>query len=180
MSKNCLAKQVFDEQKVNNWPGLVAEVKQLCKDLSLPDITESHNKFKKLDWKYKVGVACKVEEENCLKNEMSKLSKVEDIKDEIFELKGYLKEMTLQQTRMHFKIRTQMTNCKMNYSNDMKNRESLWRCESCQTNIDTQKHVLFCPAYKKLREGKSLENDMDVVNYFIEVMKIREKLDLIR
>ena len=88
--------------------------------------------------------------------------------------------MTLQQTRMQFKIRTKMTNCKMNFSNDMKNRESLWKCDSCQTNIDTQKHVLFCPAYKKLREGKSLENDMDIVNYFIEVMRIREKLDLTR
>ena len=88
--------------------------------------------------------------------------------------------MTLQQARMQFSIRTNMTKCKMNFSNDMTNRASLWQCDSCETNIDTHKHILFCPAYKTLREGKSMDNDKDVVNYFIEVMKIREKLNLIR
>ena len=88
--------------------------------------------------------------------------------------------MTLQQARMQFSIRTNMTKCKMNFSNDMLNRTTLWQCDSCETNIDTQKHILFCPAYKTLREGKSLDNDKDIVNYFIEIMRIREKLNLIR
>ena len=86
--------------------------------------------------------------------------------------------MTLQQSRMQFKIRTQMTKCKMNYSSNMKNRESLWKCDSCQTNIDTQKHIMWCPAYKELREGKSLESDIDIAQYFRNVLKIREKLNL--
>ena len=102
------------------------------------------------------------------------------MKDDIFELKQYFKDMTLQQARMQFRIRTQMTKCKMNYSNDMENRQSLWKCNSCETNIDTQSHILFFPAYKALTEGKSLDNDTDVVDYFIEVLRVREKLNLMQ
>ena len=68
----------------------------------------------------------------------------------------------------------------MNFSSDPKNRASLWRCDSCETNIDTQQHILFCPASKTLREGKSLECESDIVDYFIDIMKIRSKLELTR
>ena len=180
LSNESLANQIFQVQKNNNWPGLVNEVKQLCRELELPDITEPHNKISKYNWKFEVGMACRIKDENDLKDMMKSLSKMEGMKDDIFELKNYFKEMTLQQARMQFKLRTHMTICRMNFSNDMENRQSLWKCNSCETNIDTQSHIFFCPAYKTLREGKSLDNDTDVVNYFIEVMRIREKLNLTR
>ena len=44
--------------------------------------------------------------------------------------------------------------------------------------IETQDHILWCPAYHELREGKSLESDKDLIEYFGKVMKIREKLNL--
>ena len=37
---------------------------------------------------------------------------------------------------------------------------------------------MWCPAFKELREGKSMDSDIDIVNYFRKVLKIREKLDL--
>ena len=53
-----------------------------------------------------------------------------------------------------------------------------WRCDSCQTNIDTMNHVLWCPSYSELRSGKDLHDDQDVANYLHDVMLIRSKLDI--
>ena len=35
-------------------------------------------------------------------------------------------------------------------------------------------HILWCPFYASLREGKSLDDDLDLVNYFRAVFRIRE------
>ena len=180
LSDDSLAKQIFREQKENKWPGLISEAKLLCNELFIPDITEPHNRFSTNMWKNEVTKAADERDERYMKEEMVNLSKVEVMKEERFGTKQYLKEMTMQQARMQFRIRTCMTKCKMNFSNDMRNKATLWRCESCETCIDTQQHVLFCPAYKSLREGKSLENDKDIVDYFIQVMRLRSKLDLTR
>ena len=44
--------------------------------------------------------------------------------------------------------------------------------------VDSQSHLMFCPAFQDLREGKSLESDEDVVDYVRKVLTIREKLEL--
>ena len=60
------------------------------------------------------------------------------------------------------------------------NASKLWRCSSCQTRIETQDHVLFCPSYAQLREGRSLESDKDLTDYLMKVLIIREKLNIIK
>ena len=40
--------------------------------------------------------------------------------------------------------------------------------------MDSQSHIVWCPAYAELREGKDLNSDQDLVTYYHEVMKIRE------
>ena len=56
----------------------------------------------------------------------------------------------------------------------------LWMCDSCQSEVDTQTHVLYCPAYKKLREDKDLNSDQDLVKYLAQVLKIREHFGFTR
>ena len=58
------------------------------------------------------------------------------------------------------------------------NAENMWVCSSCQSAIETQDHVLFCPAYAQLREGKSLDSDKDLSDYLMKVLVIREKLNI--
>ena len=36
-------------------------------------------------------------------------------------------------------------------------------------------HVLHCPAYQSLRTGKDIENEKDVVKYYMEVMEWRSR-----
>ena len=67
---------------------------------------------------------------------------------------------------------------KMNFSNDPKYIKELWLCDSCQTSISTQSHVLWCPAYAPLRENKSLNNDKDFASYLQSVLEIRANLNI--
>ena len=71
-------------------------------------------------------------------------------------------------------MRTKMTKVKMN----MNNSEQNWMCDSCETAIDSQSHVLGYPAYAKIREGKDLSSDIDLIEYFDKVMSIRTELKL--
>ena len=66
---------------------------------------------------------------------------------------------------------------KMNQPSDKTNKATLWECNGCG-NVDTQAHILWCPAYQELRVGKSLEDDADLVEYYRKVLLIREKLDI--
>ena len=114
------------------------------------------------------------------KEEILKFKKLKDgpMKNERFGTKQYLKNYKLEDARVNFKYRTKMMEFKFNYKNDKINCSELWNCDSCQSAIESQDHILWCPAYAKLRDGKSLQNDVDLITYFTEVMKIRENLKL--
>ena len=84
----------------------------------------------------------------------------------------YLEEMNLVEARTFFLIRTRIVKCKTNQSSDPYNRSTLWRCEDCGY-VDTQSHIIHCPAYKDIWSGRSLNSDSDVVSYFSEVLKWR-------
>ena len=97
---------------------------------------------------------------------------------EKFEKKAYVSEMTMQDSQTYFKYRSYMTDVKFNYKNDQKYSRELWQCDSCLSAIETQSHILWCPTYQALREGKDIRNDDDLVKYISEVMNAREKLGI--
>ena len=64
-------------------------------------------------------------------------------------------------------------NVKLNFKSNQNFSNELWKCDFCMS-MDSQSHIIWCPAFSSLREGKNLHNDMDLITYFREVMKIRE------
>ena len=69
---------------------------------------------------------------------------------------------------------------RMNFQSDKQFAIKLWACQSCFDKggvgvRDTQHHVLICPAYEKLRQGKNLHSDKELVDYFSSVIKTRMK-----
>jgi hypothetical protein len=52
---------------------------------------------------------------------------------------------------------------------------NLKKCSECGI-IDALSHVIWCPYFANLREGKSLENEEEFIAYFREVFRIREVL----
>ena len=84
---------------------------------------------------------------------------LEELQTEEFERKPYLTELNMQAARTKFALRTRMTKTvKLNYKNDPVNKKSLWKCNDC-SSIDSQEHILWCPAYGHLRMDKNLQDD---------------------
>ena len=140
-------------------------------------LTEETN-ISKNEWKCILRKESKQQNGKLLTELVNKSSKLEVMKYESFEEKKYLTEMTMYDCRIHFLLRSRMFKCKMNFLNDPKFKTDMWRCDSCEKCIDSQSHILYCPSYKQLREGKSLSSDQDIVDYFKEVLRIRTKLNI--
>ena len=67
-----------------------------------------------------------------------------------------------------------MADFKMNFKSNEKYAKELWKCDYCMS-VDSQAHIMWCPAFSSLREGKNLHCDKDLVSYIHEVMKFRIK-----
>ena len=176
LDKDDLAKQVYEEQVKNGYPGLARETQDLCEYFCIPDITKERLKEpSKAQWKKIIKEAVEKKNGMELKEKILKMEKLEVMKNESYGLKDYLSDLSLEDARMLFRVRTKTLKCKMNQSRH--NRESLWKCKACGC-IESQSHIMHCPAYQQLREGKSLENDEDLAIYFREVLKLRDQLNV--
>ena len=107
---------------------------------------------------------------------MQSSSKMKDTLGEDFERKEYLSNKNVKEARTMFAFRSHMYPCKTNYMNEPKLNLDLWVCDSCQSAIDSQSHVMICPSYSSLREGKDIFNNRDVAEYLLKVILIRDKL----
>ena len=67
-----------------------------------------------------------------------------------------------------------MLDVKMNKKSDKSNADNLWRCDFCRS-LDSQSHIMWCPAFVSLREGKNLHDNDDLILYVQQVMKIRSQ-----
>ena len=79
-----------------------------------------------------------------------------------------------------FKFKSHMFKCKMNYRSDHKFKSSMCMCDSCQSEIDSQAHVLICPSYRKLKEDKNMYDDKDLAEYLVKVLRIREDFGFLK
>ena len=96
--------------------------------------------------------------EKDLKNMMKDYKKLTDseMKEESFEVRKYLHELSVNDARTYFAYRSKMTkSVRLNFSNDPGNSSKLWKCQDCHL-LDSQRHILICNSYSDLREGKDL------------------------
>ena len=93
------------------------------------------------------------------------------IRDEVTKGNNYMFKETLQKVRTLCRFRADLFEAKSNYKNKFKNEGLL--CDSCESKVDQNTYVLFCSAYAKLRDGKSLNCDSDLAKYLAKVLDIR-------
>ena len=170
-----LAGDILNLQIKYGFPGLVSECRTLIRNYKLPNIIDGTLVLDKLSWKRLVREAIlKKSEENIRKSfcEYSKLRN-ESYEDEELKSKEYIKSMKLRDSRTNFRIRSKMLKTKMNMKHNENFAQKLWKCDYCQC-MDSQAHIIWCPAFGPLREGKDLSNNLDLVHYYQNVMKIRE------
>ena len=182
LSDDTLAKQVLNTQRDFNLPGFATLATNLMKELELPNLFEDkvNQELSKKKWKSTVKEAIQNNVECKLRENIKSFKKLKSgpMNGESYSPKEYIKSMTLEDARMNFKIRSQMLEVKYNYSHDPRFTKDLWKCDSCESAIDTQSHILWCPSYSELRAGKDINNDEDLINYIKNVMKTRQKLHI--
>ena len=102
------------------------------------------------------------------------------MKYEEYGRKDYLSNLRLDEVRTLFRTRTMMMDVKDNFRSKKDYSADLSMCDSCETAIESQSHVLWCPAYSELRENKDLSSNKDLTEYMGKVMRIRNELMLRR
>ena len=169
---SCLAKEIFNEQLVQGYPGLIREVKDICEKMGLPDI--SVQDIPKGQWKKIVRERCVKKYEEWSREKMEGLKKCEKIMHDPFGRKNYLENKSIPDSRMIFRIRTNMVELKANQKSNKKYKEEGWECDFCdEKSEETTTHVINCKGHEELRKGKDFENDNDLAEYFRQVLKAR-------
>ena len=169
MDKEFLARQIYDEQVMQGWPGLSREVAEICAQLGLPDANIVRVT------KAQVDKAIKEYNKQEIREVMAKkYKKLDDlVEGEDGLLKEYMRIKNIAESRIMFRIRTKMLNLKDNMRGQFKTNLD---CRACNTReIESQTHVLSCTGYADIRVGLDMSNDKDLIAYFAQVMKIRMK-----
>ena len=131
-------------------------------------------------FKFLIKSACAKANDNDLKSQIQSYKKMTALRDEIIKGNGYFFKETLYNARAIFRFRVDLFEAKNNFKNRPEYKKEGYLCDSCQYQVDENTHVLFCPSYSSLREGKSLNNDVHWAQYLQKVLEIRTNLRLNR
>ena len=160
------------------------DLKELGMNVNFADIKAmSKGKFKSM---LKLNIKKKAIME--LEKKKSKHSKVNHIKHGFLKIQSYLMpsemKMSNEERQLIFKLRSGVTNVKMN----TKGMYDDYECELCGEENETQKHILECkeltknnnskrniPNYEKLFTG-NVKDKLEIARIFIENIKIRDEI----
>ena len=178
LEKESLAAEIYQLQAKYNFPGLVSEGRKLMILYELPNIIDEKIVLSKQQWKKMVKDAIKRKSEINLHTNFQSFSKLrnKNYEEDDLAMKPYIQDMKLREARTFFRIRSSMIPAKMNMKGNQKFAEQLWKCDD-SLSMNSQSHILWCPAYAPLREGKNPSSDLDLVQYYQAVTKFREEKD---
>ena len=71
-----------------------------------------------------------------------------------------------------------MFDSKLSFENNVEYKKDNYMCDSCESQVDNNLHVLHCPSYSELRKDKDLNDNKDLSRYLLKVLNIRTKLKL--
>ena len=171
-----LAAMVYKEQKTQNWPGLVQETIQICKELNIEDCNNTC--LNKSDYKSLLLKACHLKNEARLRLQATE-TKCARIKTEPYGKQNYVNNTTIEQARGWFRTRFGLQDFAGNYSHNRKFAKSDWLCR-CKTAKEEEGHIVSgnCSVYSDLRsQFGDLGEDQNLVQFFRAVLDRRDTLE---
>ena len=171
---NAVSRIIFEEQIKIRFPGLWLEVEEFL----ISNEVDKLSSFSKHQWKSFVSEKIFEQNEKHVASLMKTSSKIQqsDIQNEEFEVKSYLKELIPSYARVKFRQRYFMIKeAKLNFPNDPTYKSQGFQCDFCQS-ISSQNHIKVCKEFENFREGKNLEEDMDLIQYFVDVIQYRQEV----
>ena len=175
---NDLAIEVLEEERrleiSDLWSESLEDMKVL--DISVHDL-KTLNKYQ---WKQKTKEAVKAENRRQLLEDMKKYTKIQysDLQNDDCVMKDYFKQFFLKDARTKFAIDCKMlVSVKSHFSSDKGFSDELWECEAGCGRVDSVRHITVCPGYEDLRTNRDLDNSLDQVHYFQDVIELRMGVD---
>ena len=99
-----------------------------------------------------------------------------DMKKETFGLNELCKSMTLSDSRNLFAIKYCMNRTsQLNFASDPLFSKQSYLCHCGQ--ISSNLHFRYCISYESLRIGRDLSEDTQLIKYYVEVNKLRDKME---
>ena len=111
-----------------------------------------------------------------LLEQVAKSKKMVKHKDDDFsDVQDYMKWKSVEQSRMAFRIRSEMVNeVRGNFKDRYRRKggEDALTCQECPTGVmETQSHCVICPKWQDLRTGLELDKMDDLVTFFQRLHK---------
>ena len=132
--------------------------------------------FSSIQWKTLIKRSINEKNKDDLLTQIKSYQKLDYsvLSQEKYELKQYIQEMNVIQTRHFFALRAKMyRSVALNFPSDPKYSRQQWTCLHCPA-LDSQSHWTWCTGYEHLRKGIDLSSDMGLVTYYQSVLKYRE------
>ena len=133
-------------------------------------------KYSKAEWKKLVKESVREKNRKDLLWQMRGYSKLDhrQLEKEKFEIQPYMYQLRLKDARLRFKLRSSMVpTVKLHFLNNDQYRRDNYQCWDCSF-VDSSEHIMkTCGAYEEFRRGKNLDNDLDLVNFFHQVIEKR-------
>ena len=172
LPQHSLAASVLSVQEELHLPGLHQEVQGFLAQHGVTNVRDFTSQSWKVFTKKKIS-------------EMNRISILEEIKKskkldyfsltcEDFQLKSYFLSLNLADSRLKFRERSKCKkSCRTHFPSDVNNIREMFRCASCN-EIDGLDHWKTSKCYEHLREGKNLDLDADLCEFYRGVIKYRE------
>ena len=174
LGSEALASEMYHEQVRNNWPGLAREAEEICEQLGIQSINKSvlsRKQFSQL-----IDAVLVQKEDELLKEGSVNKEKMKRISCDQWGMKEYVRTGNLYSVRSTWEARAYMLRVAGNYSHHSRYLATGWLCQACQLQVrEDQDHLADCSGYKDLREGKNMEDDKELVEFYQAVMRRREK-----
>ena len=172
-----LARKIYEEQVAKQWPGLAKEAVEICQELCVESVhsTELGSKA----YRAIVAKACHKKNEERIRKKAEGKIKWARIPREEYGKKGYIEKKQLNDVRQTYRTRFSMLPFAGNYSHDRRFANTDWLCQ-CRIEKENEAHLLSgnCHIYGKIREKYgSFDNDETLVNFFTEILAMRDVLE---
>ena len=157
-------------------PGLVQEVKKICKTLGMEDVSHTEITKDEINDALEIHHMKNLREEMGDKIKYSEMNNIDTRKPQTF-----MKEMNLEECCVAMRIKCLMIDCAGNMRARYRGRETCLKCRlrpgvEGPNMRETQQHLEVCEGYVNLRQGRDMLNFTEKVKYFQELIVEREKM----
>ena len=177
LGEETFARQVYDEQRSQDWPGLAREAEGICTELGIESVHDTGLSPKA--YRALVTEACHVENNSRIKSKAEGKLKCTRIFKEKYGRKVYIEDKQILNVRQTFRTRFGLQNFAGNYSKDRRFAQTDWLCR-CRKSRENEDHLISgeCEVYGSLTQKyDNLDEVENLIKFFNEVLAMRDNLE---